>query len=83
MKAAWHTGEAESAIRVGKYKLRKDLDSLEMQLFDISEDLGEKRDLSHKLPEVVRNLERQRVAYLNIGFSTVQQQSLPIVVCPG
>ena len=60
----WHTGEAESAIRVGKYKLRKNLDSLETQLFDISEDIGEKRDLARKLPDVVRTLEQQRVAYL-------------------
>ena len=60
----WHTGEPESAIRVGRYKLRKNLDSLEMQLFDLSKDLGEKNDLSRELPEVVQSLERERVAYL-------------------
>ncbi len=60
----WHTGEPESAIRVGDYKLRKNLDSLETQLFDLSKDLGEKRDLSRELPKVAETLERQRVAYL-------------------
>jgi arylsulfatase A len=61
----WHTGVAESAIQVGKYKLRKDLDTLEMELFDISQDIGEKKDLSAALPEVVQALDTQRSRYLD------------------
>ena len=61
----WHTGVAESVIRSGKYKLRKDLDSLEMELFDLSKDIGEKNDLAAEMPELVRKLDRKRSAYLD------------------
>lgn len=61
----WHTGEPESVIRLGNHKLRKDLDSLELQLFDLSEDIGEKHDLSDQLPGLVQVLDRKRVAYLD------------------
>ena len=61
----WHTGVAESVIRSGKYKLRKDLDSLEMELFDLSKDLGENADLASEMPELVRKLDRKRSAYLD------------------
>ena len=55
---------AESVIRSGKYKLRKDLDSLEMELFDISEDFEEETNLASKMPDLVRKLDRKRVEYL-------------------
>lgn len=61
----WHTGVAESAIRVGKYKLRKDLDTLELELFDLSQDIGEKNDLSAEMPKLVKKLDQQRSAYLD------------------
>jgi hypothetical protein len=61
----WHTGVAESVIRSGKYKLRKDLDSLEMQLFDLSKDIGELSDLAGEMPELVRKLDRKRSSYLD------------------
>jgi len=61
----WHTGLAESVIRSGKYKLRKDLDSLEMELFDLSKDIGEKNDLAAEMPELLRKLDRKRSAYLD------------------
>jgi arylsulfatase A len=60
----WHTGVAESAIRVGNYKLRKDLDSLELELFDLSKDIGEKNDLSEDMPALTKKLDRQRSEYL-------------------
>ena len=60
----WHTGVAESVIRSGKYKLRKDLDSLEIELFDISEDFEEETNLASKMPDLVRKLDRKRVKYL-------------------
>ncbi len=68
----WHTGEPESAIQVGKYKLRKNLDTLEMKLFDISQDIGEQKDLSSKMPEMVQTLDHQRAAYLeSVNAETV------------
>ena len=61
----WHTGEPESVIRSGKYKLRKNLDTLEMELFDLSRDIGEKDNLAAKMPGLVQSLDRERTAYLN------------------
>ena len=60
----WHTGVAESVIRSGKYKLRKDLDSLEIELFDISKDIGEETDLAAAMPDLVRKLDQKRTKYL-------------------
>ena len=61
----WHTGEPESAILSGKYKLRKNLDTLETELFDLSKDIGEKHDLSDKMPGLVQSLDKKRAAYLD------------------
>ena len=68
----WHTGEPESVIRVGKFKLHKNLDTLEMELFDISEDIGERHDLSQSMPDLVQRLDQQRSAYLaSVNAETV------------
>ena len=61
----WHTGEPESVIRKGKYKLRKNLDTLETELFDLSNDIREKNDLSGKMPQLVKSLDQQRSDYLD------------------
>ena len=60
----WHTGVAESVIRSGKYKLRKDLDSLEIELFDLDKDLGENEYLALDMPGLVRKLDKKRAKYL-------------------
>ena len=60
----WHTGVAESVIRSGKYKLRKDLDSLEIELFDLDKDLGENDNLASDMPGLVRKLDKKRAKYL-------------------
>jgi arylsulfatase A-like enzyme len=60
----WHTGVAESVIRSGNYKLRKDLDSLNTELFDISKDLSEENDLAADMPDLVRKLDKKRANYL-------------------
>jgi arylsulfatase A-like enzyme len=60
----WHTGVAESVIRSGKYKLRKDLDSLNIELFDIRKDIGEENDLAAAMPDLVRKLDQKRAKYL-------------------
>ena len=68
----WHTGVAESVIRSGKYKLRKDLDSLEMELFDLDKDLGEKNNLALDMPDLVRKLDKKRARYLeSVNAETV------------
>jgi len=60
----WHTGVAESVIRSGKYKLRKDLDSLEIELFDLDKDLRENDNLASDMPGLVRKLDKKRAKYL-------------------
>ena len=60
----WHTGVAESVIRSGKYKLRKDLDSLEIELFDLNKDLGENNNLAADMPGLVQKLDKKRAKYL-------------------
>ena len=60
----WHTGVAESVIRSGKYKLRKDLDSLEIELFDINKDLEETENLAEDMPGLVQKLDKKRAKYL-------------------
>ena len=68
----WHTGVAESVIRSGKYKLRKDLDSLEIELFDLDKDLGEKDNLAPDMPDLVRKLDKKRARYLeSVNAETV------------
>ena len=68
----WHTGVAESVIRSGKYKLRKDLDSLEIELFDLDKDLGEKNNLAPDMTDLVRKLDKKRARYLeSVNAETV------------
>lgn len=48
-----------SAIRQGKYKLLKFYDNNYIELYDLSEDIGEKSDLSKKLPEKAKKMTRK------------------------
>lgn len=59
------TREPHSAIRKGNYKLVKGWDDGKIELFDLSKDLGETRDLSRKMPEKADELHRQLVTYLD------------------
>jgi hypothetical protein len=61
----WHTGDAESVIRVGDYKLRKNLDTLEYRLFNVVDDLGEKKNLADQMPELALSLDKRRAQYLD------------------
>jgi arylsulfatase A-like enzyme len=61
----WHTGVPESVIRVGDYKLRKNLDTLEYELYNLANDLSEKKNLAKQMPEMVASLDQRRADYLN------------------
>jgi arylsulfatase A len=48
-----------SAIRLGNYKLIRRYDDGSLELYDLAEDIGEKRNLSSELPEVAARLNRK------------------------
>ena len=54
-----------SAIRWENYKLVKDWRYNSIELFDLSKDLEEKEDLSNKMPELVKKLEKALIGYIN------------------
>lgn len=61
----WHTGDPESVIRIGDYKLRKNLDTEEFELYKVSDELSEKNNLAFQMPEKVAHMDQRRTAYLN------------------
>ncbi len=61
----WHTGNPESAVRMGNYKLIKNLDTLDVELYDVASDISERHDLSASMPELVTKLDKQRSSYLD------------------
>lgn len=61
----WHTGEPESVIRRGNFKLRKNLDTLDVKLFDVTKDISEKYNLSQSMSDLVEELDRLRSGYLD------------------
>jgi len=54
----------DSTVIAGNYKLHYFWESKEMQLFDLSRDLAEKRDLSGEYPEITRQLYGKLRQYL-------------------
>ena len=56
--------EPQSAIRVGDWKLIRYYDSERSELFDLSEDVSEQKDLSSLLPDKARELESELDARL-------------------
>jgi arylsulfatase A len=70
----WYNGEPESAIRQGRFKLLKNLDSQETALYDVEADLSEQTDLSSSYPELTATLEQQLSQYLDqVNAETVNQ----------
>ena len=61
----WHTGDPESAVRMGDYKVIKNLDTLDVELYDVASDISERHDLSASMPELVKKLDHQRSNYLD------------------
>ena len=60
----WFNGEPESAIRLGDYKLIKNIDSRKTWLFDVSKDIEESNDLSDAMPAKANELEKLLSDYL-------------------
>ena len=60
----WFSGEPESAIRLGDYKLIKNIDSRQTWLFDVSKDIEESNDLSDAMPAKANELEKLLSDYL-------------------
>ena len=53
-----------SIIRAGDWKLIKRYDGKPFELFNLNDDIGEKSDLSEKMPERVRELDAKLAAWL-------------------
>ncbi|RMG34566.1 MAG: sulfatase 1 precursor [Planctomycetota bacterium] len=60
----WYAGHPMSAIRRGRYKLIRSLNTGEVRLFDLLADLGERHDLAAERPELARRLSAELDAYL-------------------
>ncbi len=64
---------AQSALRWGNFKLVKTWKSGKLELFDLSKDLSEANDLSAKMPEKTKELDRALTAFLTqVKATTVQ-----------
>jgi arylsulfatase A-like enzyme len=62
---AWHrSNRLGGAIREGNYKLIKWYDDESVELYDLAEDVGEKNDLSGKMPRKASELKRKLETWL-------------------
>jgi arylsulfatase A-like enzyme len=64
---------AQSAIRWGDWKLVKTWKSGKLELFDLAQDLSEAQDLSARLPDKTRELDRTLTAFLTQVKATTTQ----------
>jgi len=61
----WYGGATPtSAIRLGDYKLIKNLSTGETRLYNLADDLGETNDLSTAMPDKTRELQKHLTDYL-------------------
>lgn len=60
----WYNGEPESAIRLGDYKLIKNLDTRELWLFNVVEDIEESNNLVEAMPDKTEELHQRLMTYL-------------------
>ncbi len=68
-----HDRNAQSALRWGDWKLVKTWKTGTLELFDLSKDLSEANDLSAKMPEKTKELDRTLTAFLaQVKATTVQ-----------
>jgi arylsulfatase A-like enzyme len=62
---AWHgSNQLGGAIREGDYKLIERYDDGSVELYNLADDLSEKRDLSRRMPEKTAELKRKLDAWL-------------------
>jgi len=63
-----------SAIRLDDYKLIKNLDTNEMRLFNLSEDIGEGKDISSSMPQKAKELHKKLMNYLEtVDANTIEE----------
>ena len=71
----WFDNVPMSAIRLGDYKLVKDLNTNQARLFNLAEDVRESRDLSKSMPDVAKQLHETLTPILydpaNVGQITL------------
>ena len=60
----YYVMSSQSAIRLGDYKLLKDLETDEVFLYNVVEDIGETTDLKEKMPEKANELHQKMSDYL-------------------
>ena len=62
----WRWGQVGRAIRMGRYKLVRDKDSVDQnwQLFDLQSDIGESVDLRAERPELAERLEAEYARWM-------------------
>jgi hypothetical protein len=73
---AWHKANRLSgAVRSGQYKLIRRYDDNSLELFDLANDIGEKRNLAAEKPELAAKLDGQLTDWLK---ATAAQMPMPI-----
>lgn len=69
----WYANLPMSAIRLGDYKLMKNLNTGELRLFNLAEDIGESTDLSRSMPGKTKELHGLLTEYLKaVDAETVE-----------
>lgn len=70
--------QKDLAIVQGKYKLLKNLESQQMYLWDLSEDIGEQNNLIQVYPEMAKKMDATLTAYLNrVGMGGARAKNTP------
>ncbi|MDD7987355.1 sulfatase [Lentisphaera marina] len=60
----WYNGEPESALISGKFKILKNLDTKDVQLFDLSKDVSEGNNIAKQMPEKTIEMEKTLDTYI-------------------
>ncbi|MEE8451837.1 MAG: sulfatase [Thermoguttaceae bacterium] len=61
----WFDNVPMSVIRLGDYKLVKDLNTNRFRLFNVARDIEERKDLSESMPELAKRMHEQLTDYLD------------------
>jgi len=70
----YYTGFPAQAIRVGDYKLLRQLNTGEIRLHNLAEDVGEKVNLAKEMPEKVKELDGILQKYLKeVGAQKIEE----------